>query len=99
MRAWQHDEASARIGYAEDFRFLPTHNIRLPGFIRVGQAGCKMNTPAIGLDLRQMRGDVARAGRTFDVSCLAPTVPAADHARRDDRQRQMGLEPTTDQPL
>ena len=39
-----------------------------------------MNRPAIGLDLGQMRGYVARAGRAFDVSRLTPAVPAADHA-------------------
>ena len=58
-----------------------------------------MNAPAVGLDLRQLRGDVARAGGTFDVSRLAPAMPAADHARGDDWQRGMRVEPPPDQPL
>ena len=96
MRARQHDQAGAGIGDAEDFRFLAPHHIGLSGFIDVGQAGRKVNAPAIGFDLRQMRGDLMRAGRTFDVSRFAPAVPAADHSRGDDRQRRMSLEPMTE---
>ncbi len=97
MRAWQHDQSGAGIGDAEDFRFLAPHYIRLRGFIDIGQAGRQMNAPAGRLDLRELRGDLAGACRAFDVSCLAPTMPASDHARGDNRQRRMGLEPSPDQ--
>ena len=99
MRAGQHDQAGARVGDAEDFGFLAPHHIRLRGFIDIGQAGRQMNAPAVGLDRRQVRRDLTGAGRTFDISRFAPAVPAADHARGDDRQRRMSLEPSPDQPL
>ena len=99
MRAGQHDQAGAGIGDAEDFRLLAPHHIRLTGLIDIGQARRQHDAPAVGLDLRQMRRDVGRTGGAFDVSRLAPAMPAADHARSDDRQRRMGLEPATDQPL
>ena len=92
-------KSGASIGDSKNFRFLATHHIGLPGFVDIGKAGREMNAPAIGLDLRQMRGDLARAGRTFDVSRLAPAMPAADHAGGDDRQRRMSLEPMTGQAL
>ena len=64
MRAWQHDQPSARIGDAKDFRFLAAHHIRLTGFIDIGEACREHDAPAVGLDLRQMRRDLARAGRS-----------------------------------
>ena len=58
-----------------------------------------MNAPTVGLDRRELRRDLAGPGRAFDVGRLAPAMPAADHARGDDRQGRMGLEPSPDQPL
>ena len=61
MRARQNDQAGAGIGDAKDFRFLAPHHIRLRGFIDIGQACRQMNAPAVGLDLRELRRDLARA--------------------------------------
>ena len=88
MRARQHDEARAGIGDAKDFRLLAPHHIRQSGVVHVREPRSERDAPAVGLDLRQMRSDVARPGGTFDVSRLAPAMPAADHARGDDRQRR-----------
>jgi hypothetical protein len=58
-----------------------------------------MNAAAVGLDRRELRRDLAGAGRAVDVSRFAPAMPAADHSRGDERQRRMSLEPSPDQPL
>ena len=58
-----------------------------------------MNTPTVGLDLGETRSDIAWAGGAFDVSRLTPAVPAADHARGDDREISMGVEPPPNEPL
>ena len=98
MRARQHDEARPGIGDAEDFRFLAPHHIRQSGVVDVSEPRSERDPSAVGLDLGKMRSDVARPGGTFDVSRLAPSMPAADHARGDDRERRMRVEPTPNEP-
>ena len=87
------------IGDSEDFRLLAPHHIRQPGVIDIRKARSERDAPAVGLDLDKKRSDVARPGGTFDVSRLAPAMPTADHARGDDRQRRMGVEPPPDRRL
>ena len=99
MRARQNDQAGAGIGDAKDFRFLAPHHIRLRGFIDIGQACRQLNTPTVGLDLRELRRDLAGPCWAFDVGRLAPAMPAADHARGDNRQSGMGREPSPNQAL
>ena len=99
MRSRQHDEARAGIGDSEDFRLLAPHHIRQSGVVDIRQSRSERDAPAVGLDLGKMRSDVARPGGTFDVRRLAPAMPAADHARGDDRERRMRVEPPPHEPL
>src|SRR5690606_39549646 len=100
MGAWVDEDAvllgRCRYG-ADDLRLLTARDIRRLAFRHVVEARYEVDgADAVDLECRQGSSDIADAGGAADIRCLDPALPASDHARHQDGQTAVRVDPVSD---